>query len=345
MNNDYTQELENIEAILNKNLSKSFLLHEEQSIFGNLYEGVSPANLSSLVNPCKDLLSLGGKRWRPLFLVLVAQMVDENSGIKANGKIDPYELTSIVEFIHTASLIHDDIEDNADTRRGQPATHITHGVDTAINAATWLYFHALSSINTLEISCDAKEKIYLLATTEIRRLHLGQAMDISWHRDSKFIPSKKEYEAMVCLKTGTLACLSAKLGALSSCADSCEIDKLGVIAADIGFGFQVLDDVLNLTTGNIGKKRGDDIVEGKKSLPVILHIEKNPTDAEKIAQYFLTAQHEGIESPAVESCIKILETSNAIEEAKNRAKDLICQATSTLVAHYPKGKSSQKIKD
>ncbi|MGL4986692.1 MAG: polyprenyl synthetase family protein [Treponemataceae bacterium] len=345
MNDNYTREIEKIEVILNKNLPKIYSSEWKNAVFSSLPASISANYLSLLVNPCSELLALGGKRWRPILLVLVAKMILENSSTTIEEKINPYDFAPIVEFIHTASLIHDDIEDNADMRRGKPATYITHGVDTALNAATWLYFHSLSFVNELPISEALKSTVYSIVTTEIRRLHLGQAMDIAWHRENDFIPSESEYEAMVRLKTGTLACLSAKLGALSSFAPSQEIEDLGTIAADIGFGFQVLDDVLNLTHGNIGKKRGDDIVEGKKSLPVILHLKKNPSDRKKLVNYFLCAQKEGIESPAVEHSIALLESSNAINDAKKRAKKIIHAATQKIITQYPKGTSATQIEN
>ena len=154
-------------------------------------------------------------------------------------------------------------------------------------------------------------------------MHLGQAMDIYWHRNPDVFPSEEEYSAMVRCKTGTLASLAAKLGILAGGASLDKVQRAGEIASKIGEGFQILDDVLNLTTGNPGKKRGDDIVEGKKSLPVILHIKSKPEDSSKISQYMKLAFKEGINSSAVEDCISLLENSGAIQTAKKSAFKLI----------------------
>ena len=93
-----------------------------------------------------------------------------------------------------------------------------------------------------------------------------------------------------------------------------------------GIGIQIIDDVINLTTGNPGKKRGDDIVEGKKSLPVLIHVVLCPQDRQKVADFMKAAAAAGIESPAVEDCIKLLESSGCIEKAAERGRSLIEQS-------------------
>ena len=140
-----------------------------------------------------------------------------------------------------------------------------------MNAASWLYFEAPVCINKLQVSDTLKLELYKTYTNELRRLHLGQAMDIFWHRNPEVFPAENEYLAMVKCKTGTLASLAAKMGCIAGGLSKAEAERFGGIAADIGIGFQIIDDVINLTTGNPGKKRGDDIVEGKKSLPVLIH--------------------------------------------------------------------------
>ena len=136
----------------------------------------------------------------------MAKKVDETNALSEE---QVYSLTPLVEFVHTASLIHDDIEDNSDLRRGKPAAYITYGMDTALNAGSWLYFEAPVCINSLEISAEKKLQLYQVYTNELRKLHLGQAMDIFWHRNPEIFPSDDEYLAMVKSKTGTLASLAA----------------------------------------------------------------------------------------------------------------------------------------
>jgi len=112
------------------------------------------------------------------------------------------------------------------------------------------------------------------------------------------------------------------------------MERAGKTAAEIGEAFQILDDVQNLTTGNPGKKRGDDIVEGKKSLPVLLHIESHPEDKARIAGYFAEAQKDGIDSPAVEACISLIERSGAVEKAFEKGKTLVKEKSAELASLY-----------
>lgn len=297
------------------------------SSFGRL-DTISAEGLNGLLEPCRSLVASGGKRWRPLLLVLCAKAAARNSAQIENA----YRLTPLLEFVHTASLIHDDIEDNASERRGKPCAHISYGLDTALNAASWLYFKAAACINSLDTDDGTKKIFYDLYTEELRRLHLGQAMDIAWHREPSLFPSIDEYKQMVRLKTGTLSSLAAKAGFLAGGSSKENAEKAGRIAAGIGMGFQVLDDVQNLTTGNPGKKRGDDIVEGKKSLPVLLHAGKRPQDKERLSLLFERAENEGIQSPAVEEAISLMQESGAIKEAFEFGEETVRQKALELTS-------------
>ena len=138
-----------------------------------------------------------------------------------------------------------------------------------------------------------------------------------------FFLTEKEYLAMVRCKTGTLASLAAKLGCLAGGLTVSQAQAFSETAADIGIGFQIIDDVINLTTGNVGKKRGDDIVEGKKSLPVLIHAHLQPADKTLIAAFMKEAAAQGIDSPSVEKCIALLEKSGCIKKAAERGRSLI----------------------
>ena len=347
MDKDFSERLQKIENVLHAALPAEYNTEWKTSSFGEIPLCVSDIHLNPLGVPCRNLLTLGGKRWRPLLLILCAEMsAHKNAKSKeAQEKLieNAYHLTPLVEFVHTASLIHDDIEDNADMRRGKPAAHITFGIDTAINAGSWLYFEAPVCINTLDADNELKIKLYQLYTQELRRLHLGQAMDILWHRTPELIPSIEEYKAMVQSKTGTLASLASQVGIIAAGGTSEDAAKAGKIAALIGVGFQILDDVQNLTTGNPGKLRGDDIVENKKSLPLLLHLQKYPEDKEKIAALMSTAAKDGIKSPAVEECISILEKGGQIQTAYKQGIELIKTKTEELACLYSKETASQDI--
>ena len=316
MNDEFKQRLEKIEG----SLRTAFLPDVPESAAGQ-----NPIALLSA--PCASLVSGGGKRWRPLLAVLAYQLAGGSGD-------DIYTLTPLIEGIHTASLIHDDIEDNSELRRGKPAAHVAYGLDSALNSGSWLYFRALQSIEGYHAPADIKLDLYTAALTHIRALHEGQALDIHWHRTAGFFPSRQDYERMIRLKTGALAALAAYTGMRAAGKEHEESNVFAALFAEAGVGFQILDDVKNISTGNAGKKRGDDIVEGKKSMPAILHIEKHPEDAASLTAYFEQARREGIDSPAIEKAIALLSSSGSIADAEAQGKKTIDLALEQLAARY-----------
>ncbi len=348
MDNEFEIRRKKIEDVLCASLPEKISKDWQNAEFGPLSEAVIPSSYSGLTEPCRSLFLNGGKRWRPLLLVLCAEMAGEAlpEGSKNTAINNAYKLTPLLEFAHTASLIHDDIEDGADLRRGKPCAHITYGLDTALNAGSWLYFHAAACIESIDGGDAEKYKIFSLFARELRRLHLGQALDIAWHRDSNYFPTQEEYKAMTGCKTGTLASLAAKTGFLAGGVQAALIESAGEKAAGIGIGFQILDDVQNLTTGNPGKMRGDDIFEGKKSLPVLIHISKNPGDKKKISELFEKAKKSGSPekaAPCIEEFISLLESSGSIKEAFQEGKFLVKQKAEELTKLCSGSKASDLI--
>lgn len=298
-----------------------------------------PADLvKNLTSPGRDLVSRGGKRWRPLYMTLVCEAL--------GGGDAALPLTPLVEFPHNGSLIHDDIEDGADERRGAPAVHIAYGTDVAINSGCFLYFLPLACLDDWDAPAVKKVGIYRTWGEHLRRIHLGQAMDISWHRNFSSVPSIADYELMCRLKTGVLARLAAMLGALVADADAESAARVGKTAEDLGVGFQIMDDVKNLTTGNPGKKRGDDIVEGKKSLPIILYLQKQPNRIEFVARCFSAARAGGTAVGEVEELIGELESAGAIAAAKARGKELVDGAVAAIRGPaFPGGAASEEARE
>jgi len=328
MENQYKLRLEKIEEVLDFWLPRSADPAWAERIFGIKPGSVDPALLGSLTAPGRDLIDRGGKRWRPLLMLLVANALAGDCGEAAALPLVP-----LVEFCHNASLIHDDIEDNSDERRGKPAVHLVYGADAAINSGAFLYFLPLACIKGSGLSFESQKNIRESWGLFMRKLHLGQAMDISWHRDFYSLPEIPEYVQMCRLKTGCLAGMAAVL-AFHCVEDSLKTagkakaaadlqDKLREGAEKLGVGFQILDDVKNLSTGVPGKKRGDDIVEGKKSLPVLLYLHKNPEKMEFAAGCFRAARSAGIAAPELEELIGAMQETGALEEARVMGADMI----------------------
>jgi octaprenyl-diphosphate synthase len=315
MDQEYTQRIEKIETELKRWLPETEDSTWTKKIFPDIEGKIRAESVQFLTAPLTDILFRGGKRWRPLLMTLVCEIL--------GGGESAIQLSPLVEFCHNASLIHDDIEDESDVRRGKPAIHKIYGVDTAVNSGSFFYFLSLSCID----SCNLKNKelFYRLWADCIRKLHLGQAMDIYWHRNISVVPLLDEYYSMCRLKTGNLARLAVELGAYSADASKETAKVLGGAAEMMGVGFQILDDVKNLTTGIPGKKRGDDIVEGKKSLPVLLFLHKYPEKRDRVFYYFHEAKINGINAPEVGDFIDILSSSGVFAEAEEKGLSFLKQ--------------------
>jgi octaprenyl-diphosphate synthase len=338
MDQQYTSRLEKIETALEHWLPENPDINWAAEVFPGLADKVSPELLRALTAPGKDLLSRGGKRWRPLLMTLVCEAL--------GGGDAALPLVPLVEFCHNASLIHDDIEDNSDERRGKSAVHIIHGVDAAINSGCFLYFLPLVCIDSWaarlpeQTASDCRANVYALWAVYLRKLHLGQAMDIHWHRNFDLIPSVDEYFTMCKLKTGCLARFAAELGAAVAAMSGANpvsvlTEYLGVAAEKLGVGFQILDDVKNVTCGIPGKKRGDDIVEGKKSLPVLLFLRRRPEKKEMVFRCFNAAHSGGVCAPEVEELIQALMAAGVLAEAEEQGKALIAEAREMFTAPPP----------
>jgi octaprenyl-diphosphate synthase len=191
----------------------------------------------------------------------------------------------------------------------------------------------LSTCCIEDSALNNKSDIYKLWTEYMRKLHLGQSMDIFWHREMTVIPGVDEYYTMCALKTGGLARFAAELGALAAGAPQGTARYIGEGSEKLGVGFQILDDVKNLTGGISGKRRGDDIVEGKKSLPVLLYLNKNPAKKNIIINAFNEAGRNGITAPEVEELIDLLSSSGALNEAEETARNYIDEARMILTAN------------
>lgn len=344
MDYQYTRRLEKIEAEIEKWLPRNAGADWRNSVFPGVREGVGAESFAALTSPGRDLISRGGKRWRPLLMTLVCEALD--------GGEAALPLAPLVELCHNASLIHDDIEDNSDQRRGRPAVHLLYGVDAAINSGSFLYFLPLSCVAPWAAEMEKKSgfasaayyqaKVFTLWAEHIKKLHLGQAMDIHWHRNFSLLPALEEYYAMCALKTGCLARFAAALGVSAAGAAGGKTgapleEQLGKAAEQLGVGFQILDDIKNLSTGVPGKKRGDDIVEGKKSLPALLFLSRYPEKREMAFRCFAAARAGGAAAPEVEELIYAFESAGVLADAETEAAALVAAARQVFSAAHCAG--------
>lgn len=335
MESEYTRLLELIEGEIEGLLPECPQGPWLRRFFGDLPYLPGPEASLALNRPARDLIARGGKRWRPLLLVLAARAFGNEAGALA--------LSPLVELAHSGSLIVDDIEDGSERRRGGPAIHLIHGVDAAINDANLLYFLPVRLIDEFPGSHELRLALHEGYARNMRRLHLGQAMDIEWHRRDDFVPSREEYLAMCSLKTGVLARAAAELGSLAGGAGPEAAGALGQAFEKVGVAFQILDDAKNLREGLPGKARGDDIVEGKKSLPVILACARKPDLRPELARCFAAARAGGIGVPQVEEAIGLLEGAGAVSESLDQARALLEASKAGLGALVPNPKGLEGL--
>lgn len=303
--------------------------HELNSISTGLWQQIS--------DPARDLLNRGGKRWRPLFMLLCAEMYgDWHLALP---------LTPMVEIAHNGSLIVDDIEDGAVQRRGEQAEHIKFGMDLALNAGNLMYFLPARVIDTASFNDAQRLLLHRFYVEDLVRLHFGQGLDILWHRDHENIPNVEQYREMCRLKTGGLSRLAARAAVIAVGGDEQTAEQLGRIAEEFGACFQIIDDVKNLGPGVPGKDRGDDIIEGKKSLPIILYLNRHPEEKSRIRSFFETAGGEDEEAAwgAVKELLDLIAPSGCLEEAQGQAQELLRETEADLESIAPSCASRDQI--
>lgn len=325
MDKYYMEILEKVEGVINRTLPSRADSGWLARAAGSVKSRVSEDAVNKLNQPATELLYRGGKRWRPVTMVLCCELA-------GGAADDAVSFTPLVEFPHNGSLIVDDIEDSADLRRGKPAVHKIFGEDLAINGGNLLYFLPTFLIDESDLDDELKLRLYRYYTLNMRRLHFGQGLDIQWHNAHDFYPAVEEYMQMCRFKTGSLARLAAQTGFALGGTDPNTCLTLGDIFEEVGVAFQIADDVKNLTTGNPGKHRGDDIVEGKKSLPVIFHAMADPDSVPEFGGLFSKAAELGAEDgeKQIARAIEMMEESGSIERARNRSFEMIRSAKGTI---------------
>ncbi|KAF9483315.1 terpenoid synthase [Pholiota conissans] len=227
-------------------------------------------NEQAILEPFKYITSNPGKEIRGKLI--------EAFNIWLNVPTDKLQvIAKVVNMLHAASLMVDDIEDDSQLRRGQPVTHKIYGIPQTINTANYVYFLAyqeLFALRDIEQSGSPRLALDALVTEELLSLHRGQGLEILW-RDSLQCPSEEEYITMVNNKTGGLLRIGIKL--MMACSTTnCHVDYVPLVNL-IGVYFQIRDDLMNLQSTEYTANKGfaEDLSEGKFSFPVVHGIHAN----------------------------------------------------------------------
>ncbi|WP_436923838.1 geranylfarnesyl diphosphate synthase [Halosimplex amylolyticum] len=301
-----------------------------------------------LYEATRYLLDAGGKRLRPTVLLLVAESladvdpeaVDYRSFPVGDDAVDVMKAAVSVEVIQTFTLIHDDIMDDDNLRRGVPSVHREYDLSTAILAGDTLYSEAFQQL--LETGADPEntnEAALELATT-CTKICEGQSLDIDF--ESRGAVSTDEYLEMVELKTAVLYAASAAIAAMLLGADEETVDSLYGYGLDVGRAFQIQDDLLDLTTPSekLGKQRGSDLVEGKQTL-ITLHAREQGVDVDDLVE---TDSVEAVDEAEIEAAVERLREVGSIEYARETARDLIASGKDNLQV-LPDNDSRDRLED
>ncbi len=221
--------------------------------------------IKDIFNYHLSLDEVGGKRIRPLLLLLCA----EGAGGHWQHALPA---ATAIELVHNFSLIHDDIEDKGEFRRGKPAVWMKWGLEKGLNAGDAMFaasFRSLANLNRY-FNNDIVQKTHQILVDTCLDLTFGQHLDIDFENSDEVL--EKEYYEMINHKTAALIACSSWIGSLLAGKEQTQQDKYREFGRNLGIAFQIYDDWLGIwgDPEKTGKSASSDIVGGKKSLPIIL---------------------------------------------------------------------------
>jgi octaprenyl-diphosphate synthase len=266
------------------------------------------------------LQSAGGKRLRPALLLLASKTV-------GNGSSTAIHLGAVVELIHAATLVHDDVIDAAETRRGRPSTNVKWGNHTCVLAGDWLYMQAFQ-IALRERNFQILDLLISLTQMMVE----GELIQLE--RIGKIDISEADCMELVDRKTACLFSVCARLGGIAGGGDVRAQDRLGEYAWNLGMAFQLVDDVLDFTAREktLGKPVGGDLREGKVTLPLVYALERATPDERRLVETIL--EDRNYDQVPFKSILALLEKHRGIERVRERAQAFTEKARG-IIGEFP----------
>ncbi len=303
------------------------LLRDDLAAIEQEFARQSASNVAVITDIAQYLISGGGKRIRPLLLLLSAKALDSTSQSRIR-------LGAVVEMLHTATLVHDDIIDEADTRRGRPSSNTTWGNSKCVLAGDWLYMQAFSA--ALE---ERNFHVLDLLISLTQQMVEGELLQIE---KLGHLINEEEYFDLIFRKTACLFKVSMQLGAaVTHAADEVEA-QLGEYGRNLGLAFQIVDDVLDLTATEevLGKPVASDLREGKATLAVIHALERGTgADREAIRTVLADRSFTRVTHPQI---LEILKRHGSIEYAMDTAC-AYAEAARQSVADLPETEAKRAL--
>lgn len=303
------------------------LLRDDLAAIEQEFARQSASNVAVITDIAQYLISGGGKRIRPLLLLLSAKAL----GSTSHSRI---RLGAVVEMLHTATLVHDDIIDEADTRRGRPSSNTTWGNSKCVLAGDWLYMQAFSA--ALE---ERNFHVLDLLISLTQQMVEGELVQIE---KLGHLINEEEYFDLIFRKTACLFKVSMQLGAAITHASGEVEAQMGEYGRNLGLAFQIVDDVLDLTATEevLGKPVASDLREGKATLAVIHALERGTgADREAIRTVLADRSFAQVTHPQI---IEILKRHGSIEYAMDTAC-AYAEAARQSVADLPETEAKRAL--
>lgn len=281
----------------------------------------------ALVNQVAEyIINSGGKRLRPILVLLSA-------GVFGAIKPQHHQLAAVVEFIHTATLLHDDVVDESSKRRGQNTANAIFGNAASVLVGDFIYsraFQMMVSVQNMRVMEVLSSATNVIAEGEVLQLLNVHNADIS----------DDAYLQVIHYKTAKLFEAATKLGAIISQASPHDETALTVYGMHLGTAFQLIDDILDLSgnSDDIGKNLGDDLAEGKPTLP-LLYAMRN-SDAEQSQLIRNSIEQGGLEH--LSQVIEAVKNSGALDHVKKLAEIEVSKCYAAI-AHFPESTYKQAL--
>ena len=270
----------------------------------------------ALVNQVAEyIIGAGGKRLRPMLLLLAARALGHRGP-------DAHQLAAVVEFIHTATLLHDDVVDESDLRRGRRTANAVFGNAASVLVGDFLYSRSFQ----LMVELDRMEVMSILADTT-NLIAEGEVLQLLHVRNPD--TDEAAYLRVIERKTAVLFAAATRLGALLAGADAATCDALHRYGMALGYAFQIADDVLDYASDaeTLGKNLGDDLAEGKATLPLIHAIRHS----DAATQAVLRAAIQQGDTGALPQVMAAINACNSLEYSRDRALQYARDAEAALV--------------
>jgi octaprenyl-diphosphate synthase len=294
----------------------SLIAHELELVEAE-YERQARSNIQVIAYLGDYLRASGGKRVRPALTLLSTYTVGGDA-----SRTNAVRMAAVMEFLHTATLVHDDIIDNAETRRNRPSINSRFGNQTAVLMGDWLYMSAF------ETSLQERSLPVLdILTTVTRKMTEGELLQLTLLGRTDV--SEEQYLDILQRKTAYLFSACCEIGAILGGADPKQQSALRDYGMSLGTAFQLVDDLLDFTTTGetLGKPSGVDLLEGKLTLPLIYLLESNPSWRKHVQAIMLEGNYRKVEREAL---LAAVERAGALERARERAYEYAEAARSAL---------------